>query len=76
MTIDQAYVMHEEIGEYRGIIKAIRNRLKRVKPESLTADYAADLGVSAEEMEAVVRAIKEHPDWDDRTIACEISWDE
>lgn len=75
MMLMEAYATHEDIGEYRGIVKAIRRRLER-NPAALDADYAADFGITEAMMGEVVQTIKDHPEWDDMKIACEITWDE
>jgi len=75
MMLMEAYATHEDIGEYRGIVKAIRRCFEK-NPTRLDAEFAEYHEITEEKMKEVLQAIKEHPEWDDMTIACEINWDE
>ena len=63
----------EAAGKYIGFVEQIRRWYDRksLMPVKDAAEYA---GITVPQFEGVVALIKEHPDWDDRTVADRADW--
>lgn len=71
MVLNELFRERERLGEHKGKIAQVRRSRNRFNVEELASVYYIDLKA----VKAILDAIDAHPDWDDETVAENVSFE-